>query len=77
MLHKSRLSFAAGAFLALAQASYAQELANAGPKPAVTVVPRVTITETFTDNAKLNNAAKQSEQITEVAPGVRVTLDCA
>jgi uncharacterized protein (PEP-CTERM system associated) len=75
MLRRSRLSLAAGAVLTLAHASYAQELANAGPKPAVTVVPRVTVTETFTDNAKLNNAAKQSEQITEVAPGVRVTMD--
>lgn len=43
----------------------------------VTVVPRVSLTETLTDNATLTNVAPQSEQITEISPGVRVTVNGA
>jgi len=43
----------------------------------VTVVPRVSATETLTDNATLSNVAPRSEQITEVSPGVRVTVNGA
>ncbi len=41
----------------------------------VTIVPRVTVTETFTDNATLSNISKQSDLVTEVAPGIRITSD--
>lgn len=43
----------------------------------VRVVPRVAVTETITNNAALTNTAKQSEQITELSPGVRVTVNGA
>lgn len=39
----------------------------------VTIVPRVTVTETLTDNAGSSNTAKQTDLVTEVIPGVRIT----
>ena len=36
------------------------------------VVPRVSISEILTDNATLVSTGKQSEQITEISPGIRV-----
>ena len=41
-------------------------------KRAWTIVPRVTLQETITDNVALGQARKESDQITEVSPGVRV-----
>ena len=37
------------------------------------VVPRVSLSETITDNASLATAGKQAEQITEISPGIRVS----
>jgi uncharacterized protein (PEP-CTERM system associated) len=36
------------------------------------IVPTITVQETFTDNASLGQARKESDQITEVSPGVRI-----
>lgn len=47
----------------------------AGPKRVVSVVPRVSITETLTDNVRLSDVNKQSDLITEISPGVRVNID--
>lgn len=43
----------------------------------VTVIPRVSVTETLTSNVALTNVAPQSEQTTEISPGVRVTVNGA
>lgn len=54
----------------------AQGQTTAGPtagRPAVSIVPRVTVTEIFTDNATLSANSKQSDLITEVIPGVRIS----
>jgi uncharacterized protein (PEP-CTERM system associated) len=51
-----------------------QALDAAQPLPAYTVVPRVTVTETFTDNVNLTPNG-QSDQITEVSPGIRITRE--
>lgn len=40
----------------------------------ITVVPRVAIAETFTDNALLSNSGRQSEQITQISPGIRIEV---
>ena len=40
----------------------------------VTVTPRVTVTETITDNVRLVDANPQSEQITEITPGIRINI---
>lgn len=37
------------------------------------MVPRLSVTETFTDNVSLRSAGKQSEQITDVSPGIRIS----
>ncbi len=62
----------------LAQFAMAQEAGggNAAPKASFSVVPRVSLTETWTDNARLTSA-KQSEQITEVSPGLRADFNHA
>lgn len=57
-------------------AAQAQETA-AGPKQLLTVTPRVSVTETLTDNVRLSSTGAQSEQITEVSPGIRVDLQGA
>jgi uncharacterized protein (PEP-CTERM system associated) len=40
----------------------------------VTVTPRVTVAETITDNVSLSSANPQSEQITEITPGIRINI---
>jgi uncharacterized protein (PEP-CTERM system associated) len=40
----------------------------------VTVTPRVTVSETITDNVRLVGSNPQSEQITEIAPGIRINV---
>lgn len=62
----------AGLIMASAGA-YAQESASdSGPRRAVSVVPRVSVTETLTDNVRLSNADKQSDMVTEISPGIRI-----
>ena len=39
----------------------------------ITIVPRVSVTETFTNNVRLSNVNPQSEAITEIRPGIRVS----
>ena len=40
----------------------------------ITVTPRVTMSETITDNVRLVGSNPQSEQITEVTPGIRINI---
>lgn len=66
--------------LAMASAgAYAQEAASggAGSGRAVTIVPRVALSETLTDNVRLSNSARQSEQVTEISPGIHIGMDGA
>lgn len=56
----------------------AQEPASdAGPGRAVSIVPRVSFTETLTDNVALTHADRQSDQITEISPGIRISIESA
>ena len=48
-----------------------------GQTPAWSVVPRVSATQTFTDNATLSTAGKQGDQITEISPGIRLVANAA
>ncbi len=43
------------------------------PAPAWTVVPRVSLTEAYTDNLNLTATDRQSENITEISPGIHIT----
>lgn len=49
---------------------------NVEPKQSIAVVPRITISETWTDNVRLNSTG-QSELITEVSPGIHVDINKA
>lgn len=46
-----------------------------GVKPSVAIVPRVSVSETWTDNVKLSTNDRQSELITIVSPGIRISAD--
>ena len=46
-----------------------------GPARVVSIVPRVSVTETFTDNVRLVSTGRQSDQVTELSPGVRISRD--
>lgn len=64
--------------LATGASAYAQEDGAAGAaKRSVTVAPRVSVTETLTNNVRLDSVGQKSEQITEVSPGIRVSVDGA
>ncbi len=52
-------------------------VAETGPRRVVTVVPRLAITEVLTDNVGLSASAPQSEQITQISPGIRVSVEGA
>lgn len=52
---------------------HAQVLAVDGP--AVRILPRVSVTQTWTDNVRLSTDSKQADHITEVAPGVTLTIE--
>lgn len=43
----------------------------------VTVVPRISLSETLTNNVNLSSTDRQSEQITTISPGVKVSIDGA
>lgn len=51
--------------------------ADAGPKRGLTIVPRVAVTETVTDNVRLGGVGKRADFITEISPGIRVNVDGA
>lgn len=39
----------------------------------ITIVPRVSVTETFTNNVRLSSVNPKSEAITEISPGIRIS----
>ena len=68
----------AGLLLMVSAGASAQDaLSDAGPRRTVSIVPRLSITETVTDNVHLSNGNQQAEQITEVSPGIRIISDGA
>lgn len=59
-----------------AQAADGQEPVSGGEiKRGLAVVPRVSVAETFSDNARLTNNDQRADQITEISPGIRITSD--
>ncbi|MEO8117828.1 MAG: TIGR03016 family PEP-CTERM system-associated outer membrane protein [Rhodoferax sp.] len=55
---------------------HAQELASdPGLRRTVAIVPRVSVTETLTDNVRLSNSGRQSELITEISPGILISSE--
>lgn len=47
------------------------------PRRGWTIVPRITVGETLTDNVAPASGVKRSDQITELSPGIRVDADSA
>ena len=50
---------------------------SSGSNLAVTITPRISIAETFTDNVRLSSVGKQAEQTTEISPGIRIIVNGA
>lgn len=48
---------------------------GAGPKRSFSVVPRLSVTETFTDNVSLTSTGRRAEQITDISPGLLISGD--
>ena len=68
----------AGILTMVSAGAFAQEtLSGDGMGRAISIVPRVSFTETLTDNVRLTNVGRQSEQITQISPGIRVNLNGA
>ncbi|MFN0163548.1 MAG: TIGR03016 family PEP-CTERM system-associated outer membrane protein [Burkholderiales bacterium] len=49
----------------------------AAPRRAWTVVPRVAVNQTFTDNVAAGAGGAQADQITDISPGIRVSGETA
>jgi uncharacterized protein (PEP-CTERM system associated) len=73
-LIKSKL-VASGLLVLTVMNVQAQGAGTAAGKPLVTIVPRVSLTETLTNNVELSNISPRSEQITEISPGIRLQID--
>ena len=58
--------------------AWSQDAAPDAVKQAVSIVPRVSVTETLTNNVALSNSSTaQSDQITEISPGIQVNINAA
>ena len=73
----SSISVAASMFMTSASLLAQESSSNSGQKREVTIVPRVSITETFTDNVRLSSVDRQAEQTTEISPGIRILVNGA
>src|SRR5881628_2392215 len=69
------LGLGAGMLAVAVTGAHAQTAAEAQGPPGRTlsIVPRLSITETLTDNSRLVTADRQSDLITQIAPGLRIT----
>lgn len=48
-----------------------------GPKRTIEMVPRLSMSETWTDNVRAGSADKQVDQITEISPGIQLRAEGA
>lgn len=66
----------AGMLVMVSAGVYGQEsISDMSQRRSMSIEPRVSITETLTDNVRLSNSGKQSEQITEISPGVHISSE--
>ena len=72
---QSVVIFVVAAFSAIgnACAQEADSASNAGPKRSFSIVPRITFSETLTDNVRLTSNDRQSELVTEISPGIQIS----
>lgn len=65
-----------GLLVLVSTGAYGQDsTSDTGLIRVVSIVPRVSVTETLTDNVRLVNVGRQSDQITEISPGIRISRD--
>ena len=62
-------------FVAGAAGVNAQTADATGIRPSLIIVPRVSISETWTDNVRLSTNDRQSELITVLSPGIRISAN--
>ncbi len=79
ILRKRVAGFPVVGILAMVSAGVCAQdsLSGGGAGRAVSIVPRVSFTETLTDNVRLTNAGQQAEQITQISPGIRINIEGA
>ncbi len=53
--------------------AWSQVAAGAVPSSGIVIVPRVSVTETFTNNALLQSNGKRSDLISQISPGIRIS----
>lgn len=53
------------------------DIPAAPPRRAWTIVPRISLGETLTDNVAPTSGVKRSDQVTEISPGIRIDGDTA
>jgi uncharacterized protein (PEP-CTERM system associated) len=53
----------------------ADAIAQGEPRRSLTIAPRISVSETLTDNAALTNTDRRSDLITAISPGLRITSD--
>ena len=56
-----------------AGAQQTDSASSGGPKRAFSIVPRISFTETLTDNLRLTSGDRQSELVTEISPGIQIS----
>jgi uncharacterized protein (PEP-CTERM system associated) len=61
----------AGCTVAFVPLVFAQDVG--GAKSAISIVPRISVSETYTNNVSLSSSGKRSELITQVSPGIRLS----
>ena len=48
-----------------------------GPKRTFEIIPRLALSETWTDNVRAGGVDKQVDQITEISPGIQIRAESA
>ena len=71
------VSAAAGLFVPAAGVLAQESVSGLASNLAMTITPRIAITETLTDNVRLSSVDRQSEQTTEISPGIRIIVNGA
>lgn len=61
----------AGCIGLIASFSWAQDAS--GAKPRISIVPRISVSETYTNNVALSSSGKRSDLITQISPGIRIS----
>ena len=56
----------------LPQMTWAQTNAETAAKPSISIVPRLSISESYTNNVALQSTGRQSELVSQISPGISI-----